>query len=214
MPRKEVRQGLPSVQMGGKKVPGYDANVCLQILERVAAGETLEAICSDPDLPSRATFWRWCVAHPELNRAYNAARELSAQSFEDMALAMAKTLREPNDFTGTKVRAFEVAMAQYRWSAARRDPGRYGQQNTPTLIVPIQINTTLDLGSLAAGGNSTKEYPDIYEIEAKVDAPEGLMPAPEAVSDPLDVMPGKKGKFTPGKNADKDLSLGAETVDT
>lgn len=67
---------------------------------------------------------------------------------------------------GTQVRAFEVAMNQLRWSATRRDPARYGERANTVVRVPIQINTTLDLGDDTAGG--TTEHPNIYGLEARV----------------------------------------------
>lgn len=190
MPTKEERIGLQDTSLAGVTIRGaYDSLVALKILEAIAAGETLKEICDLPDMPTTRTIHRWVNLHPEFQRAFNAARELSAMAFEEQALRLAKKLYSDQSFTGTIVRAYEVAMAQLRWSAARRDPKRYGQQGNATLVVPIQINTSLDMGADTAGSTHTPEHPDIYQIEARVIAgePEGPltadpMAAPEEVT--------------------------------
>lgn len=197
MPSRDVNQGFKETQLGtNHHVIGYESGVALKVLERMAEGETLASVCREDGMPSRVTVWRWVQLHPEFARAFDAARTLSAMAFEEKALGLAIKLKDKAaDLTGTMVRAYEVAMGQFRWSAARRDPGKYAQQNTVNLSVPIQINTTLDLGT-APGSRNTKEYPDIYRIEAKV-APEVLdgdyseadmtapQDAPEDVSTPI-----------------------------
>lgn len=184
--------GLPDVHLGDKKIQGgYDTTIALKVLEQLAEGVTLKEICDSPSMPTRGTVHRWVNIHPEFARAFMAARELSAMAFEEQALALAKKLYTGTGHTSVIVRAFEVAMGQLRWSAARRDPKRYGQQNNQVLVVPIQINTTLDMGSGSDTGPNTIDHPDIYKIEARVVAeePEGPLTvdpaeAPESVTNP------------------------------
>lgn len=152
----------------GRFLTTYSPEVGLALVERISQGETLSKLLdgSCRSYPSRPTFYKWLIAHPDLAKAYYLARELSAQSFEDEALDMAREIkRSPGD--GTKVRAFSVALDQLRWSASKRDPGRFGQQSNVQIRVPVQINTTLDLGS-EGGGGSTAEHPNIYQIDAAV----------------------------------------------
>lgn len=189
---------LAQQRIGGQLGYAYEAGVAVRILEGIANGETVTDLCAQPGMPTRNTVHRWVNTHPEFHRAFMAARELSAMAFEEQALGLAKKLYSPNDFNGTVVRAYEVAMGQLRWSAARRDPARYGQQNNQVIVVPIQINTTLDMGEGAASRN-TAEHPDIYQIEARVIAeqPEGpLTPDPMEVGDAkvAPEMAGKRGR--------------------
>jgi hypothetical protein len=158
--------------MSGTVAAGYNTDFAVKIMEGIAGGMTIGEILKQEGMPSRATFYRWLVVYPELNKSYEAARELSAQSFEEEALDMARTLKGTNDFSGTKVRMYEVAMAQLRWSAARRDPKRYGAKQEASLVVPIQINTTLDMGNGAKTLEGTTISPDnIYHIEAVMGDP-------------------------------------------
>jgi len=147
----------------------YQPEVALAIVERIAEGETLSAICAPGSgLPARSTFRRWVVRYPELSRAYSAARELSAHSLEEEALDTARQLKDPagrKKLTPTEVRALDVAMNQLRWSAARRNPRVYSERGAIQVTVPIQINTNLDLG----GGPSVQ---DVYELRANVSIPQ------------------------------------------
>src|SRR5690606_10820551 len=105
-----------------KHLAAPDVDRLLKVFEQIAEGKTLIEVLKQPGTPTRTTFYRWVELYPEVKKAYDAARELSAQSFEDEALDLARKLSGENDFTGTKVRALEVAMGQLRWSATRRDP--------------------------------------------------------------------------------------------
>lgn len=151
-----------------KFVSTYNPEVALAICERIAEGQTLSAICAPGSgMPARQTFHRWVVQFPELSRAYSAARELSAHSLEEEALDTARELREKKSrqkLTGVEVQAMKTAMDQLRWSAGRRNPRVYSERAAVQLTVPIQINTSLDLG----GGPSMD---NVYDIKALIEAP-------------------------------------------
>lgn len=136
----------------------------MAIVEKIAEGQLLKDITKKPGMPNRTTFYRWVIKNPDLAQAYNAAIALSAHTLEEDALELARTIKGDTTASGTKVRAFEVAMAQFRWSAERRDPARYANRTAGTLVVPIQINTTLDL----KGGISSE---NVYKVESVIDVP-------------------------------------------
>ncbi len=161
-PESEQRE-----EFGGRRITKYSPDISLRICEAVATGKTLTEICKGTGMPNRVSFWRWMMLHKDVREAYNAARELSAQSMEDEALTMARELRAPNEFSSVKVRSYDIAMSQLRWSASRRDPAKYGQRAEKTITVPIQINTTLDLGGSTTSGQG------IYTISAKIQKPDG-----------------------------------------
>lgn len=118
-------------------------------------------------MPHRQTFHRWVVNSPELSRAYSAARELSAYAMEETALDLADAIRrDPGN--SQKVRAYDISMNQLRWSAIRRNPQAFSEKAALHITVPIQINTGLDLGDASVAGG-TKDHPNIYQIEAKIE---------------------------------------------
>lgn len=129
-------------------------------------------------------FSRMMTKYPDLGKAYQEARRISAHSFEDKALELADKLAGEHNYTGTGVRAVEVAMNQYRWSAARRNPTEYAEAgaNKVSLVVPIQINSSLNLAE--PGAKETVRETDAYQFAAEVIAAEPLPAPPEAESVP------------------------------
>lgn len=168
-PGDDVEVGaLVPTEKGASRVTAYDAKVAETILMKIADGATLREIAKIPGMPTKSTIQRWIMKYPELAQAWKAAREMSASSLEEEALDMARVLKKQTGFTGTKVRAFEVAMNQFRWSAAHRDPATFGQTTQPNLVIPIQINTSLDLGDGKGGGKvQVAGASTSYEVAAK-----------------------------------------------
>lgn len=115
-------------------------------------------------------------------------------SLEERALALANEL-EHGEQNHVKTRALDVAMQQYRWSAARRDPAKFGDKVATHVRVPIQINTTLNLGEDIAG-DSTPDHPNVYTLEAEVvDEREVTQ---EDMDKPLVTPKHNPGQFKPG----------------
>lgn len=158
--------------------PKYDPKIALKMLEGISEGKTVSELVKTEGYPSRATWYRWLALYPDLKAALDTARELSAQTFEDEMLDIARMLKAKNDFTAVRTTQLQTVLQQLRWSASRRDPSRYGQKQTPDTAVAIQINTSLDLGQ---GSNSAPGHADVYTLEAVV--PGTLTPGDEEPPD-------------------------------
>lgn len=183
-PKQDKEAGLAKVEVGGRQMTAYDPAIALQIVEKVAEGGTLSKICAKgTGMPTRITFLRWAVNNPDLAKALAVAFELSARSLEEEALDAARHISE-NPIDGTNVRAREVKLQQLRWSAERRDPKTYGNRGAISIRVPVQINTTMDLGS--DGGSVTAEHPNIYTLTSKV-----TVSPTEAMADAKQNVPGE-----------------------
>ena len=147
----------------GRPPSVYRREIAVEMLEQIAEGSTLSKICEQDGMPTPTTFRKWALADKELWEALQAARSLKADSLFDEALDMARDLKkEPG--TAQKVRAYDVAMSQLRWSAGKLDPSRFSDRSSISVVVPIQINTTLDLGQ----GVAVTEDGSIYDIKATV----------------------------------------------
>lgn len=144
-PLQDRKQHLPKIAVGDRFLTTYDPSKALEIVEKLAEGLTLNAICTGiPGMPAVRTFRRWVVNNADLAKAYSAAITLSAQSLEEEALDTARQIaHKPMD--GTHVRAAEVKLGQLRWSAERRDAAKYGTKTQLNLKVPVQIITSLNL---------------------------------------------------------------------
>lgn len=186
-PQRERRDlNLPAIERGGRFFTKYEPNIALDIVERIANGELLSKITAADATPltiTRSTFLRWVASVPELAQAYASARQLSATAFEEMAIDKAeKTAADPK--SPQNVSAASLLVGQYRWSAARRNPTTYSDKGNTQIVVPVTINTTLDMGTGRMGQDV--EIPDIYAIqlpEAQVEEGEFV----EVTDEPEDV---------------------------
>ncbi len=157
----------------GRPPSVFRPELATAIIERVAEGETLSTICKGDGMPTPTTFRRWTLARREVWEAFQAARELKADSLFDEALDMARKIKEEPGGP-QRVRAHDVAMSHLRWAAGKLNPQQYSDRSQTTFTVPIQINTTLDLGQ---GGGGHTEDASVYDLTAQVvETPE---PEPE-----------------------------------
>lgn len=169
--KQDLGAGLTPTRIGRHRLTAYDPQALLRVLERVAGGDLLIDLEKEPGFPRRLTVMQWIMADGAAARAFQAAVELSALAMEEKALAMGKQIAGAPE-SGTKVRAYEVAMNQLRWSASRRNPKKFGEQRQTQIVVPVTINTSLPMGG-AQVGTGTEEHPNIYQIEAKVTIGDG-----------------------------------------
>lgn len=57
----------------------YSARLARAICRRVAAGETLVAICADPDMPARGTVMRWTHGNARFAKIFHRAKAFAAR---------------------------------------------------------------------------------------------------------------------------------------
>jgi hypothetical protein len=169
----------PQAGSDGTKWINLDITAAKRALELVALGKSLFEIEQDPSLPPAGTFIQWVMLYPDLARAYTTARELSGFMLEEEALFTARALRL-NPQSSMHIKATEILINYLKWAAGKRNPQVFSDKAALNVTVPIQINTTLDLGETGGGGN--KEFPNIYEMSATL---ENAVPLNEV---PLDVL--------------------------
>jgi hypothetical protein len=180
---------LPEEKIGNSRVAHFSEELGLAICERISKGETLRHICKDPGYPSPTTVHRWVLLHQDFATAYKMAREMSSYSLEDEALDNARLIRAiPGD--SSRVRAFDIAINQLRWSAGRRNPSVYSDRASVNITVPIQINTSLDLdaGPVKSLPGDTSDPNSVFTIEAMLPTEEPIdaqiIPEPEKPEGP------------------------------
>lgn len=163
--RERDKLKLPAVETkGGRWFTKYNPDIALDIVEQIADGNLLSKITAADATPltvTKQTFLRWVSSVPELQKAYSAALQLSAHSFEEKAIDKAEQVSKAPG-TPQNVSAASLLISQYRWSAARRNPTRYSDKGNTQIVVPVNINTTLNMGSGSQGVDA--EVPDIYTI--------------------------------------------------
>lgn len=143
----------------------YTPELALVICEQIADGKSISEIAEIDGMPARNTIYRWLAVYPKFFDAFQRAKEVSAMTFEERALAIAAKLEMSHTFTASYISGLNYAMQQYRWTASRRNKTEYGQQVQTITAVPITINTSLNLGQEGMGPATTATQ-SIYTIEA------------------------------------------------
>lgn len=162
VPKQDRDLKLPAIQVNGRTYVKYDPTIALDVVERVADGELLTDICNRQTGPvSKSTFLKWVATVPEVAKAYAAAQQLSALSFEEAAIKKAQATAMAPGST-QNVAAANLLVSQYRWSAARRNPTKYSDKGNTSIVVPVNITSSLNLGT--SKQSIDVEVPDMYTI--------------------------------------------------
>ncbi len=120
-------RGRPS-----KKTP----ELCAEIVERIAKGEPLAAICRDEHMPSVMAVWRWEEDDADFSLAIARARDAGADAIAADALAIAddasgdtkKTERGDEVLDGEWVARSRLRVETRLKLLAKWNPKRYGEK--------------------------------------------------------------------------------------
>lgn len=106
--------------MTGRPTIRTDAMVD-DIIDRLAKGEPLAAICRTPGYPHPSTFRDWCNGDEELSRRFARAREDGFDAIAESTLDIVDNVEE--DPASRRVRAETRLKLLAKW-----DPKRYGDK--------------------------------------------------------------------------------------
>lgn len=118
----------------------YTEDMADTICERLADGESLRAICSDPDMPARSSVLKWLRDHAEFSAQYARAREAQADAIFDEILDitddgrndwMARNgddEREGWALNGEHVQRSRLRVDARKWMAAKLAPKKYSDK--------------------------------------------------------------------------------------
>jgi hypothetical protein len=106
------------------------------ILERIAAGESVSAICRDPAMPSRPTLFRWLHANEDFRNRYARATELRAEAIFDEMFEIADetsgdfVAREDGSeaFNAEHVQRSKLRIETRKWALAKMMPKKFGDK--------------------------------------------------------------------------------------
>lgn len=121
----------------------YSAELGHIICERIANGESLRKICSEPGMPARMSVFRWIRANGDFAEEYAAARQMQGDYMDDLILETAYEC-DPRNF-----RAASVKISAFQWRAMKLRPREYGERKAVELSGPdrapltsVNLNTT------------------------------------------------------------------------
>lgn len=121
MRQARVKSGKAGLARPGR--PGrWSEALGAEFLARIADGRGLVEVCSEPDMPSHTTMYRWLRTKPEFAQAYARARAEQADFLFDLAWTLARRAGEG----GGDVAAARLQIQTIKWRCARLTPTVYG----------------------------------------------------------------------------------------
>jgi len=127
--------------MSAGRPTDYNQDISDKICERIADGESLRTICSDDDMPNKATVFRWLAKFPAFSDQYARARDTQAEAIVDEILNIADD--GTNDWmerrngdgenigwqeNGEALRRSVLRIDARKWMAGKLKPKKYGDK--------------------------------------------------------------------------------------
>lgn len=144
----------------------YTPELAAEICERLAAGESLRAICQGDGMPDERTVRRWAMDNVEgFSPQYARARDIGLDAVADEMLDIADDGRndwmENNDpenpgysFNGEHSSRSKLRVDTRKWYLAKLAPKKYGDKTSMELTGanggPVQISDTERAAKIAA----------------------------------------------------------------
>jgi hypothetical protein len=142
----------------------YSLALAAVICDRLSDGESLRAICKDPDMPGKSTVFEWLAAIPEFADLYARAREEQAETLAAEIVAIADEectmvraskhgarADDPESgevevvFDATAVARNRLRVDARKWVAAKLKPRVYGDKLALTdgegkPVAPVEVH--------------------------------------------------------------------------
>lgn len=116
----------------------YSPELATLICERIVSGESLRSVCESPDMPDKATVFRWLARHEAFRDQYARIGELRAFIMGEEIIEISDDGRndtfkddDGNEHTNHDVIArSRLRVDTRKWLMARMAPKKYGDKVT------------------------------------------------------------------------------------
>ncbi|MDI1301966.1 MAG: terminase small subunit protein [bacterium] len=154
----------------------FTQEIANKICERLADGESLRSICTDEDMPGRATVFQWLAARKEFADQYAHAREAQAEThvdeMNDIADEGSNDWMEKNDpdnpgyqFNGEAVQRSKLRIDTRKWVAERMKPKKYGK------LIAVEVGVSDSLADTLAKARQRVADAMAMRTHNEMDAP-------------------------------------------
>lgn len=141
-----------------KRAAKFSQAVADTILERMAGGESLRAICADKGMPHRATVFRWIEADEAFRARYGLAMDARADALAEEILAIADDGHNDTyvDDKGNRIvdhdhiQRSKLRCDARKWLASKLAPKKYGDRVELAGNLTVRPASTLSDDELAA----------------------------------------------------------------
>lgn len=110
MTAKKPKMGRPTI---------YNEDLVAEFLYRVAKGRSVASVCSDDDMPHRATIYEWLAHNSDFSDRYARASEQRADQYFDEMLHIA------DNALPEEVQKAKLQIDTRKWVLARMSPKKY-----------------------------------------------------------------------------------------
>lgn len=149
--------------LGMGRPSAYTPELAAEICERLAAGESLRAICRDDHMPSDFAVRNWAINDVDgFSSRYTGARDLGLDVMADELLDIANTpvegvRREESDDGVKEVREDmlghrKLQVDARKWYLSKLAPKKYGDRQAIELSGSVDIATTIAAARKRSGG--------------------------------------------------------------
>jgi hypothetical protein len=122
----ESRTGRPTLKT---------SELCKEICERMAQGETLTNICRDPDFPSWTTVHDWKKADESFRQAFMHAREQQAEVWAEENISIADAELDTHEEIGRA----RLRMQARQWLAGKHNATYADKPNQTQVNVGVSV---------------------------------------------------------------------------
>lgn len=148
----------------------YSQELALSICSRIAGGESLRDICSDPNMPNRSSVHLWIIEHKEFSDQYEISCNIRAENMADELFEIADDGQ--NDFmekenkdgsTYTTLNSENIQRSRLRtdvrkWYLSKIMPKKYGDKLDLT-SAGEKIENITKINYITPDGNNDKTNP-------------------------------------------------------
>ena len=138
----------------------YSDTIADRILHQVCEGALLREICSPDEMPDESEVRMWLRDNSEFSKRFDAAKLIQADTLFEEAIHIGR------NSSGTYIARDKLQVETLLKAAAVILPNKYGDKKEIVAVVPVIINTSLDLSGLQSSTNQSYTIP----IEVKKDA--------------------------------------------
>ena len=117
--------------MGGDNSIRFSQELFDSICERIAAGESLRAICTECEMPGKSTVFQWLANSEDLADQYAHAREIQADTLFDDCLSIADqydAAEKTMDGGTDHIQRAKLRIDTRKWMAGKLRPKKYGDK--------------------------------------------------------------------------------------
>lgn len=115
-------QPQEAVRSAGGRPSIYSPDLAAAICERLVTGESLRAICRDPDMPAISSVFLWMSVHKGFSEQYARARAEQADAKFDELEELAATA------TPETASVVKLQVDTRKWVLSRMAPKKYGDK--------------------------------------------------------------------------------------